>query len=307
MEDGEELDHTEDVPKPVVEDDKIKVNVIQPFRPSVRISRVVRQGKCYYHPAKPASYICASCGKSVCTVCGRDVGGVYFCPQCAPPEVPIAQPVTPKVEEPNINAYRALFSIGIILIIIGAILLAAYWPLSSMSAADFENLRKEYRDDGSHNFKEFRPGDIIVIKDKIIRVDVQHDPAWGVVTTFWFDTTGPDDLDFSLMFDGDLERDYREGDVVSITLHVEEDSRTQNEIIREDHNNIPDISNIDHTLSVDLVFISFIVLGGAFVVIYFMFYRKFKAIEGKEPKKEEKVKDKPKKVFTSKIHEGEGN
>jgi hypothetical protein len=38
-----------------------------------------------------------------------------------------------------------------------------------------------------------------------------------------------------------------------------------------------------------------------------MFYRKFKAIEGKEPKKEEKVKDKPKKVFTSKIHEGEGN
>ena len=61
---------------------------------------------------------------------------------------------------------------------------------------------------------------------------------------------------------------------------MEEDSRTHNEIIQEFYNNQPDISNIDQTFSIDIVFYSMIVLGAFFVFIYMLFSRKVKQREG---------------------------
>jgi hypothetical protein len=273
----EELEPLEGVPStPVSEEGGVKVNVINPFKPSVRISRVVRQGKCYYHPAKPASYLCASCGKSICNVCGRNISGTYFCPQCAPASLPIAQSVTPAPKEPDTSWYKAVLAIGVIFILIGAILLLGYWPLSSISAAEYENLLEDYRNDGGHNLKDYRPGDIITVRDTIIRLRVDHDANWGVITLLWFESTGKDDNDFWMTFDADLERDYHVGDDISITLHVEEDSRTHDEVIREDNNNLPDISNIDHTASIDMVFIAMIAIGSFLVIIYFLFAQKIK-------------------------------
>jgi hypothetical protein len=274
----EEVKKTEDETpsEPPEQKDDIKVKVITPFKPGVRVSRIIRQGKCYYHPAKPASYVCASCQKSVCNVCGTDVGGVYFCPQCIPPVPPMTQPVAQGKTKTDTSLYKAMFSIGLILILIGAILFVTYWPISSMSAAEFENLQVAYWDGGGHNYEDYRPRDIITIKDKIVRMEDDFDTQWGVITMLWFESTGKDDNDFVLTFDADLERDYRVGDWVSISFHVEEDERTHDEVIRELNNNLPDTSNIDQVFSVDLVFISLIIIGIFLVVIYIVFMRKLR-------------------------------
>ncbi|UCG69549.1 MAG: hypothetical protein JSV09_00555 [Thermoplasmata archaeon] len=269
------------------EPSEMKVKVIKPFKPSPQAVKVVRQGKCYYHPAKPASYICTSCGKSVCVTCAKNLGEVFFCPQCAPFETQIPPPPPPQETKRDIGWYKALFSIGVILIIIGLIFVLIYWPLTSMSAAEFESLMEEYQKDpdgpgpetGSYNFKDYRPGDVIVIRDKIVRRSIERDPSYGPITRLWFDSTGKDDNDFTLIFDADLERDYHVGDTVSITLHVDEDERTHNEVIREYNNNLPNISNIDHTISIDLVFYAMIIFGVILVVIYYLFTRQQKIVD----------------------------
>ncbi len=74
-----------------------------------------------------------------------------------------------------------------------------------------------------------------------------------------------------MTFDADLERDYHVGDEVAITLHVDEETRDRNEVIRELHNNLPDISNIDHTLSINIVFYFLIGLGAFLVLLYVLF------------------------------------
>ena len=84
------------LPPPPDEEPEVKVNVLKPFKPKPRITRIVAHGKCYYHPAKPASYICSSCGKNVCSICARDFGGAFFCPQCAPFERQRPKPPSPK-------------------------------------------------------------------------------------------------------------------------------------------------------------------------------------------------------------------
>jgi hypothetical protein len=300
MEDGEEKKVVEESSSPSPEKQpEVKVNVITPFKPGIRVSRVVKQGKCYYHPAKPATYVCASCSKSVCTVCGRDIGGAYFCPQCAPPDAPAPVYESAPQSKPKADTswYKALLSVGVILILIGALLFLVYWPLSSMSAAEYENLMDEYYKDpdgpngsatGGHNIPDYRPGDSITIKDKIVRIEFENDPEYGVVTLIWFESTGKDDTDSPLRFDADLERDYHVGDVVSITLHVDENPRTHDEIIREYDDNLPDISNIDHAISVDLVFLATIAIGAFLVVLYYMFTKKAK--ESEEDAKDTKSK-----------------
>ncbi|UCF08794.1 MAG: hypothetical protein JSW28_03635, partial [Thermoplasmata archaeon] len=161
----------------------IRVSVIKPFKPSPRISRIVPQGKCFYHPTKPASFICASCSKSVCSVCAVDLSGVYFCPQCAPYQSVISSPAPAAARQPDYSGlYRAMLMIGIILVLIGAFLSVAYWPLSSMSAARFENLQEHYWTEGGHNYEDYRPGDVIVIRDTIVRLETDYDPSYGVVT-----------------------------------------------------------------------------------------------------------------------------
>lgn len=277
MEEGEigEKPGEEELPPPDELKD-MKVKVIKPFKPSPRVSRIVRQGKCYYHPIKPASYICSSCGKSVCSVCAKNLGDVFFCPQCAPLEAPIPPPSAPREAETAVSWYRALFTIGVILVIIGLLFVLLYWPLTSMSAAKFENLQEEYWDEGGHNFKGYRSGDIIVIRDKIVRRSMEYDPIYGVVTRLWFDSTGKDDNDFNMLFDADLERDYKVGDTVSITLHVDEDDRTHDEVIQELNNDLPDMSNIDHTLSIDLVFYAIIIFGIFLILIYGLFTHKIR-------------------------------
>lgn len=276
MEDGDIGDKTDEEEfTPSGEDTDLKVKVIKPFKPSPRVSRFVRQGKCYYHPAKPASYICSSCGKSICSVCAKGLGEVFFCPQCAPLEAPIPPPTTPREAESAMSWYRALLTIGIILVIIGSLFALVYWPLTSMNAAEFENLEEQYLNDGGHNFKDYTPGDVIVIRDEIVRIFMDHDPGrFGVVTRLWFKSTGKGDNDFSMLFDADLERDYKVGDTVSITLHVDEDDRTHDEVIREMNDDLPDISNIDHTSSVDLVFYALIIFGIFLMFLYLLFTQK---------------------------------
>jgi hypothetical protein len=292
MEEGEKMKPMEGSSIPSSDEKtQVKVNVITPFKPGVRISRVVKQGKCYYHPAKPATYVCASCAKSVCTVCGRDIGGAYFCPQCAPPDAPISAVVSPEKAKADTSWYKALLLVGVIMILIGSLLYVAYWPLSSINAAEFENLLEVYWEDpdgpngsamGGQNFPDYRPGDIITIKDKIVRRSIENDPQWGVTTLLWFESTGKDDTDFSIRFDADLERDYNVGDVVSITFHIEEDSRTHDEVIRELNNNLPDISNINRAISVDLMFLAMTAFGIFLVVLYYMFTKKLKKAESEE-------------------------
>lgn len=281
MEEGNEgqIPDEESFPPSIEDFTEVKVKVIKPFKPSPRVSRIVRQGKCYYHPTKPASYICSSCGKSICSVCAKNLGGVFFCPQCAPLERPSERPPAPQEVKSAAVWYRALFSIGIILAIIGSILALYYWPLTSMNAAEFENLQEEYWDEGGHNYKDYRSGDTIVIRDVIVRKSIEHDPTYGVVTRLWFETTEEGDNDFNMLFDADLERDYHVGDTVSITLHVDEDSRTHDEVIRELNNNLPDISNIDHTVSVDMVFYAMIILGIVLVLISVLFAQKMRRAE----------------------------
>ncbi len=265
-------------PPDVVSD--VRVKVIKPFKPTPRVTRVVRQGKCYYHPAKPASYICSSCGKSVCSVCAQYTDGIYFCPQCAPYKRPTA---TSQPPADNTSWYRVFFLIGVIIVIIGLLLALFYWPLTSMSAAEFENLEEEYSTDGGHNFKDYREGDVIVIRDTIVRISVEYDEfRYGVITRIWFESTGKGDNDFNMIFDADMERDYNEGDTVYITLHVDEDSRTRDEVIRERYNNVPDLSNIDHSISVDIVYIAMIVFGAFMIFIYVLFMHKVKRTEAKD-------------------------
>ena len=142
---------------------------------------------------------------------------------------------------------------------------------------------EDYHNDGGHNLREYSPGDIITKRDTIVRMRVDFDEGnWGVITLLWFESTGKDDNDFWLTFDTDLERDYHVGDDISITLHVEEDSRTHNEVIREENNNLPDISNIDHTMSIDMVFIAMVAIGSFLVIIYFLFTQKIKASSPKD-------------------------
>jgi hypothetical protein len=273
------------------EEDGVKVKVINPFKPGVRISRVIRQGKCYYHPAKPASYLCASCGKSICTICGTDINGTYFCPMCTPvpsPSTPALPP--PESKPPDTSWIKPAFAIGIIFILIGAILVVAYWPLSSISAAEFDNLQKEY-DEGDPlnniapgtNFPIYRPGDTITIRDTIARRTIQtNDSTFGTLTLLWFESTGIDDEDFWLSFDADLERDYHVGDEVVITLHVEEHPRFHHEIIKELDNDRPDITNIDHTLSTNLVFYSIILIGILLVAICAVSLKKARDLKARE-------------------------
>lgn len=251
-------------------DQGINVNVIKPFKPSPRVSRIVPHGKCYYHPTKPASYICASCSKSVCTMCGTNISGVYFCPQCAPYRRTYAAP-PPDTKVDNTSWYRAMLTIGVLFAIIGIILAVAYWPLTAMNAAEFENMRERYWDGGGHNFEDYTEGDVIVVRDTIVRIETDYDAQYGVVTEIWFKSSGKDDEDFTMLFDADLERDYHVGDEVAITLHVDEDTRTRNEVIRELHNNLPDISNIDHTISINIVFYFLIGLGAFLVLLYVLF------------------------------------
>jgi hypothetical protein len=280
MEDEEVKKPEDETPEDSPEQkEDIKVNVITPFKPGVRVSRIVRQGKCYYHPAKPASYVCASCQKSVCNICGTDVGGVYFCPQCTPPVPPTAQIPMQAAPKTDTSWYKAMFSIGLILILIGAILFVSYWPLSSMSAAEFENINVAYWDSGGHNFEDYRPGDIITVKDKIVRMEDDYDSQWGVITMLWFESTGKDDNDFVMTFDADLDRDYKVGDWVSVSFHIEEDERTHDEVIRELNNNLPDSSNIDQAVAVDLLFVALIIIGIFLVVIYLLFMSKLKEPE----------------------------
>lgn len=248
----------------------ISVNVIKPFKPGVRVSRIVPQGKCYYHPTKPASYICASCNKSVCTMCGTNMGGVYFCPQCRPYQRTYTTSA-PETPVDNTSWYRAMLTIGILFAIIGVILSVAYWPLTSMNAAEFDNMQERYWDGGGHNYEDYTEGDIIVIRDTIERIDTDYDPQYGVVTEIWFKSSGKTDEDFTMVFDADLERDYHAGDEVAITLHIDEEQRNRNEVIRELHNNLPDISNIDHTISVNIVFYFLIGLGAFLVLLYVLF------------------------------------
>lgn len=284
MEEGESgNDKGEEESSPISDEpSEMKVKVIKPFKPGPRAMKIVRQGKCYYHPAKPASYICGSCGKSVCSICAKNLGEVFFCPQCAPFETQIPPPPPPQEAKKDTSWYKALFTIGVILIIIGSIFVLIYWPVTSMNAAEFENIQEKYMNDGAYNFEDYRPGDVIVIRDTIVRRLVEDDPNFGVVTLLWFESTGKDDGDFRISFDADLERDYRVGDSVSITLHVDEDERTHDEVIREFNNNLPDISNIDHTLSFDLVFYSMIIFGVILVVIYILFTKKQKTAEESE-------------------------
>ncbi len=264
-----------DFPKATEDVSGIKVNVIKPFKPEPRVSKIVRQGKCYYHPAKPASYICSSCGKSVCSVCSKSVGGVFYCPQCAPP-VPVERP-PPKPLVDNTSWYRALFSIGLVIVIIGVLFAVLYWPLSSMSATEFENLEEQYLRDGGHNFRDYNPGDTILIRDTIIRMETDFDPGrFGVITMLWFESTGKGDTDFWMSFDGDLEKDYHVGDSVAITLHVGEDQRSRNEIITERFNNLPDISNIDHSISIDIIFFAMIAFGTFMMFMVYLFMQKDK-------------------------------
>ena len=138
---------------------------------------------------------------------------------------------------------------------------------------------EKYYDEGSHNLKDYRPGDVIVIRDTIVRISIDYDSIYGVVTFLWFESTGKGDEDFRLLFDADLERDYNVGDTVSITLHVEEDSRTRDEVIREYNNNLPNLSNIDHTISIDLIFLAMIIFGGFLVFIGILFLQKLKRQE----------------------------
>ncbi|MEE9150920.1 MAG: zinc finger, RING-type domain-containing protein [Thermoplasmata archaeon] len=267
----------EQLPPKAEELPQIMVSVIKPFKPSPRVARIVRQGKCYYHPAKPASYICSSCGKSICFACAKNLGDVFFCPQCAPLETPRPPHPTPREEESALNWYRALFTIGVILVIIGLLFVFMFWPLTSISAAEFQNLQEQYLRNGGHNFEGYNPQDVIVIRDTIIRMETDFDPGrFGVITMLWFESTGKDDTDFWISFDGDLKKDYHVGDIVSLTLHVGEDSRTHDEVIRELNNNLPDISNIDHTFSVNFVFYAMIIFGVFLVLIYVLFTRKVK-------------------------------
>lgn len=266
-------------PEPPKKDD-VKVKVIKPFKPLPRITRVMRQGKCYYHPSKPASYICASCGKSICTFCATNYGDVYFCPQCAPYETYQEYAAPPPHEEASETGwYNAILAIGIILAIIGAIMALAYWPLTSISAREYEKLYEDYEENLFQNFKDYRPGDVIVIRDTISRIRTEYSQVYGVMTQLWFKSTGKGDTDFSLMFDADLERDYHVGDTVSITLHVDEESRTHREVISEYYNTLPDISNIDHTISVDLVFYSLVIFGAFLVLIYMLLSKKLQRKE----------------------------
>lgn len=279
----------DDVPPPAHEEETgVKVKVINPFKPGVRVSRVIRQGKCYFHPAKPASYLCASCGKSICTVCGNDISGTYFCPQCTPVPPPVTAAQSPEPRQPDTSWYKAVLAIGIIFILIGAILVVAYWPLSSINAAEFENIRDDYftpepGQPAGTNYPGYRPGDTITIRDTIVRRKIEsNDSSFGTVTRFWFESTGKDDTDFWLDFDADLERDYHVGDEVAITLHVEEDSRFHNEVIRElDTSTLPDISNIDHTFSINIVFYSIIIIGIFLVIMYAIFAKKAKDFRSK--------------------------
>lgn len=260
-------------------DEGVKVNVLKPFKASPRVSRIVRQGKCFYHPEKPASYICNSCGKSICSVCTRNFSGVFMCPTCAPYVAPRTQLPSPATYTDNKSWYRALLAIGVVLLAIGLILALFYWPLASISAAEYENLQEQYWNDRGHNYKDYKPGDVIVIRDTIVRISDDHDPMYGVVTRIWFESTGKGDLDFSLLFDADLEKDYHVGDTVSITLHVEEDLGTRDEVIREYNNNLPNTSNIDHTISIDLIFFALILFGAFLVFLYALFMRKEKKLE----------------------------
>jgi hypothetical protein len=287
-EEKKELD--DEVPPPSKDTPKdVKVNVIKPFKPGVRVSRLIRQGKCYFHPAKPASYICASCGKNVCNICGRDVNGTYFCPQCAPVLSRQAPAAPPEPKPPDTSWYKAVLAIGVSLIIIGGLLSVAYWPLSSINAAEFENLRDDYftpepGKPAGTNYAGYRPGDTITIRDTIVRRKLEsNDSTFGTVTRFWFESTGKDDTDFWLDFDADLERDYHVGDEVAITFHVEEDSRFHNEVIKElDTSTLPDISNIDHTFSINIVFYSVIAIGIFLVILYAFFTKKAKEFEVKK-------------------------
>ena len=297
MEEGEYGKVIKEGPEPAPpEKDDVKVKVIKPFKPLPRITRVMRQGKCYYHPSKPASYICASCGKSICSFCATNYGDVYFCPQCAPYQTyqEYAAPPPQKEEVRERGWYNAILAIGIILALIGAIMALVYWPLTSMSAAEFENLQEDYWLDGGHNLKDYRPGDIIVIRDTISRIETDYDPTYGVITILWFKSTGKGDTDFSMSFDADLERDYHVKDTISITLHVDEEARSHDEVIRELNNNLPDISNIDHTISVDLVFYSLVVFGAFLVLIYMLLSKKLQRkrsamVTGPEALEEKKV------------------
>ena len=151
-----------------------------------------------------------------------------------------------------------------------------------MKAAEFENLRDRYWDDGGHNFRDYKPGDVIVIRDTILRMSVDYDPQWGVVTHLWFESTGKGDNDLIMTFDADLEGDYHVGDTVSITLHVDEESRTHDEVIRELNNNLTDTSNIDQTISADIVFYAIVVIGAFLVFIYMLFTHKVRRVEAAE-------------------------
>jgi hypothetical protein len=253
----------------------IKVSVIKPFKSKPMVSRIVRQGKCFYHSAKPASYICSSCGKSVCSACTINFGGVFYCTQCAPP-VPVERPV-PQQPADYSGWYRAVFSIGLAIVIIGVLFALLYWPLTSMSAAEFENLEQQYQRDGGHNFEDYNPGDVIVIKDTIIRMEDDFDSGrYGVITLLWFESTGKGDTDYNLTFDGDLKTDYHVGDSVAITLHIDEDDESHNEIIREKLNDLPDISNIDHTVSIDMIFFAMVAFGAFLMFMVYLFMQKDK-------------------------------
>lgn len=45
--------------------------------------RVPTPGNCYYHQNLVATHVCGRCGRSVCTDCAKNHGGITFCTECA--------------------------------------------------------------------------------------------------------------------------------------------------------------------------------------------------------------------------------
>jgi hypothetical protein len=51
--------------------------------PPIQTPRQIQSpGSCYYHHDLPAAFVCARCGRSICSGCNKPYGALSFCTEC---------------------------------------------------------------------------------------------------------------------------------------------------------------------------------------------------------------------------------